>query len=198
MASTYGIDGYCRDLTRLLGPDTPGEKAVEIVRERCASLLRRGLELEDDFRVVVPGQYSRNLVYRDPRGLFVVLALLWKPETASAVHDHASWGVMGTFESAMEITNYDRVDDGSTPGMADLRVREVLPSTEGNVEVVLPPRVDIHRMANPTKRQTITLHTYGREVGACNVYDPESGKVGTVSLRYANRPGEIPGVERMA
>ena len=198
MSSTYGIDGYCRDLTRLLEPDTPGEKAVEIVRERCASLLRRGLELEDDFRVVVPGQYSRNLVYRDPRGLFVVLALLWKPETASAVHDHASWGVMGTFESAMEITNYDRVDDGSTPGMADLRVREVLPTTEGNVEVVIPPRVDIHRMANPTKRQTITLHTYGREVGACNVYDPQSGKVGTVSLRYANRPGEIPGVERMA
>jgi len=197
MASPYGIDGYCRDLTRLIDETTPGEKCVEIVRERCETLLRKGLDLKDEFRVVVPGQYSRNLVYRDPRGLFVVLALLWKPNTASAIHDHASWGVMGTYTSAMEVTNFDRVDDGSTPGTATLKTREVIPSVEGHVEVVIPPRIDIHRMANPTDRQTITLHTYGREVDACNVYDPETGRVGSVSLRYANRPGEIPGPARI-
>lgn len=198
MPATYGIEGYCRDLTRLIDPTTPGDRCVEIARERCASLLKRGLDLGGEFRVVVPGQYSRNLVYRDPRGLFVVIALLWKPETASAVHDHASWGVMGTLEGTIEVTNFDRLDDGSTPGMADLRVREVLPSGEGNVEVVNPPAVDIHRMSNATRRQTVTLHTYGREVDACNVYDPETGRLGTVSLRYANRPGEIPGPGRIA
>ncbi|MCK6478634.1 MAG: cysteine dioxygenase family protein [Planctomycetaceae bacterium] len=197
MAAAYGIEGYCRDLTRLIGPDTPAEKCVEIARERCASMLKRGLDLRDEFKVVVPGQYSRNLVHRDPRGLFVVIALLWKPETASAIHDHTTWGVMGTYESAIECTNYDRVDDGSTPGMAQVREREVIPSGEGNVEIVLPPRVDIHRMRNPTKRRTITIHTYGREVDACNVYDPATCRMGTVSLRYANRPGEIPGASRI-
>ncbi len=196
MPAAYGIEGYCRDLTRLIDADTPGEKAVEVARERCAALLKRGVELKDEFRVVVPGQYSRNLLHRDPRGLFVVIAMLWKPETSSPIHDHASWGVMGTFESAIEITNYDRVDDGRTPGTAELREREMLPSPEGNVAVVMPPKVDIHRMANPTKRPTITIHTYGREVGACNVYDTKSGKIGTVSLRYANRPGEVPGIDR--
>lgn len=197
MAAAYGIEGYCRDLTRLIGPDTPAEKCVEIARERCASMLKRGLDLRDEFKVVVPGQYSRNLVHRDPRGLFVVIALLWKPETASAIHDHTTWGVMGTYESAIECTNYDRVDDGSTPGMAQVREREVIPSGEGNVEIVLPPKVDIHRMRNPTKRRTITIHTYGREVDACNVYDPATCRMGTVSLRYANRPGEIPGASRI-
>jgi len=197
MPAVYGIEGYCRDLTRLIDPDTPAEKCVTIVRERCATLLRKGLELKDEFRAVAPGQYSRNLVYRDPRGLFVIMALLWKPRTASAVHDHASWGVMGTFENAIEVTNFDRVDDGKTAGFAELKTREVLPSPTGNVEVVVPPRVDIHRMANPTDRQTITIHTYGREVDACNVYDPESGRMGTLSLRYANRPGEIPGPDRL-
>lgn len=197
MPATYGIEGYCRDLTRLIDRDTPAEKCVSIVRERCQTLLRKGLDLKDDFRAVVPGQYSRNLVYRDPRGLFVILAMLWKPRGASAVHDHASWGVMGTFENAIEITNFDRVDDGKTPGFAELKTREVLGSALGNVEVVVPPRVDIHRMANPTDRTTITIHTYGREVDACNVYDAEKGRMGTVSLRYANRPGEIPGPERL-
>ena len=197
MPAAYGIEGYCRDLTRLLDHDTPGEKCVEIVRERCTALLKRGLDLRDEFRVVVPGQYSRNLVHRDPRGLFVIIAMLWKPETSSAIHDHESWGVMGTYESAIEITNYDRVDDGRTPGTAELKEREVLAASEGKVEVVIPPKVDIHRMANPTKRPTITIHTYGREVGACNVYDQRTGKMGTVSLRYANRPGEIPGTDRM-
>jgi predicted metal-dependent enzyme (double-stranded beta helix superfamily) len=197
MAAAYGIEGYCRDLTRLIGPDTPAERCVEIARERCASMLKRGLDLRDEFRVVVPGQYSRNLVHRDPRGLFVVIALLWKPETASAIHDHTTWGVMGTYESAIECTNYDRVDDGSAPGMAQIKEREVIPSGEGNVEIVLPPKVDIHRMRNPTKRQTITIHTYGREVDACNVYDPVTCRMGTVSLRYANRPGEIPGASRI-
>jgi predicted metal-dependent enzyme (double-stranded beta helix superfamily) len=197
MPSVYGIEGYCRDLTRLIDRDTPAEKCVTIVRERCQTLLKKGVELKDEFRAVVPGQYSRNLVYRDPRGLFVILAMLWKPNGGSAVHDHASWGVMGTFENAIEVTNFDRVDDGKTAGFAELKTREVLGAPAGNVEVVIPPRVDIHRMANPTDRATITIHTYGREVDACNVYDPRSGKMGTVSLRYANRPGEIPGPERL-
>ena len=197
MASTYGIEGYCRDLTRLIDAETPAEKCVQVVRERCETLLRKGLDLKDEFRVVVPGQYSRNLVYRDPRGLFVVLALLWKPGTKSAIHDHASWGVMGTYASAIEVTNFDRVDAGTTQGFAELRTREVLPTSEGRVEVVIPPRVDIHRMANPTDRQTITIHTYGREVDACNVYDPDTGRMGTISLRYANKPGEIPGPGRI-
>jgi predicted metal-dependent enzyme (double-stranded beta helix superfamily) len=127
----------------------------------------------------------------------VVLAMLWKPKSASPVHDHASWATMGTFESAIEVTNYDRVDDGADPGRADLKVREVLDASVGQVEVVLPPKVDIHRMANPTDKVTITIHTYGREVEACNVYDLKSGRLGTVSLRYANRPGEVPGPERL-
>jgi 3-mercaptopropionate dioxygenase len=197
MASTYGIEGYCRDLTRLIDGATPAERCVEIAKERCSTLLRKGLDLKDEFQVVVPGQYSRNLVYRDPRGLFVVLALLWKPGTKSAVHDHASWGVMGTFASAIEVTNWDRVDDGGTPGFAELKTREVIPSAEGQVQHVLPPGVDIHHMSNPTDRQTITIHTYGREVDACNVYDPESGRVGSISLRYANKPGDIPGPSRI-
>ncbi len=197
MAAAYGIEGYCRDLTRLIDAATPAEKCVAVVTERCSTLLRKGLDLKDEIRAGAPGPYSRNLVYRDPRGLCVVLALLWKPRTASAVHDHASWGVMGTFANAIEITNFDRVDDGKQSGFAELKTREVLPSAEGNVAVVIPPKVDIHRMANPTDRQTITIHTYGREVDACNVYDPESGKMGTMSLRYANRPGEIPGPERL-
>lgn len=197
MPSTYGIEGYCRDLTRLIDESTTPERCVEVARERTASLLKRGLELKDEFRVVVPGQYSRNLVYRDPRGLFVVLAMLWKPKSASPVHDHASWATMGTFESAIEVTNYDRLDDGSDPGHADLKEREVLGAAVGQVEVVLPPKIDIHRMANPTDQVTITLHTYGREVEACNVYDLKSGRLGTVSLRYANRPGEVPGPERL-
>jgi|SRR5688572_1244459 len=197
MPSTYGIEGYCRDLTRLIDETTPAERCVEVARERTASLLKRGLELKDEFRVVVPGQYSRNLVYRDPRGLFVVLAMLWKPKSASPVHDHASWATMGTFESAIEVTNYDRLDDGSDLGRAELKEREVLGASVGQVEVVLPPKVDIHRMANPTDQVTITLHTYGREVEACNVYDLKSGRLGTVSLRYANRPGEVPGPERL-
>ena len=197
MASTYGIEGYCRDLTRLIDESTPAERCVEVARERTETLLRKGLALADEFQVVVPGQYSRNLVYRDPRGLFVVLAMIWKPKSASPVHDHASWAAMGTYTSAIEVTNYDRVDDGSTAGTAVLKEREVRGAAEGQVEIVLPPKVDIHRMANPTDRPTITIHTYGREVEACNVYDLRSGRLGTVSLRYANRPGEVPGPERL-
>lgn len=197
MPAAYGIEGYCRDLTRLIDEATPAARCVEVARERTQSLLKRGLDLKDEFKVVVPGQYSRNLVYRDPRGLFVVLAMLWKPKSASPVHDHASWATMGTYESAIEVTNYDRTDDGSDPGRAELKEREVLGASVGQVEVVLPPKVDIHRMANPTDKVTITIHTYGREVEACNVYDLKSGRLGTVSLRYANRPGEVPGPERL-
>ena len=45
MAGTYGIEGYCRDLTRLIDHDTPAEKCVDVVRVRCATVLKRGLDL---------------------------------------------------------------------------------------------------------------------------------------------------------
>jgi len=193
---SYGIEGYCRDLTRMIQPDTSSDRCIEVARERCEKLLSNGVELDDEFLTVVPGQYSRNLVYRDPRGLFVVMALLWKPEAMSVVHDHETWGVMGTSTGTIEVTNWNRLDEGEVPGMARLEKRDVVDSGEGQVQIVDPPTVDIHHMTNPTKAQTITIHTYGQETDACNVYDPESGRMGSISLRYANRPGEITGASR--
>ena len=87
MPAAYGIEGYCRDLTRLIDETTPAARCVEVARERSETLLKLGLALADDFRVVVPGQYSRNLVYRDPRGLFVILAMIWKPNLPSLYTD---------------------------------------------------------------------------------------------------------------
>ena len=51
---------------------------------------------------------------------------------------------------------------------------------------MIPPKVDIHRMANPTKRTTITIHTYGDPGTRATVFDVKLGTYETVDLKFHN------------
>jgi len=184
----YTIEDFVGDIEGCLGerPSTP-----EIVR-RVSGFTERLVAnpgcLRDACRRPRTDRYARYMLHRDSQRRFVVMALVWSPGQGTPVHDHKTWGVSGILDHRIEVTNYDRLDDERTPSQARLRERERLEVEEGGLTRVLPPKEDIHRMANPTDGTTVTIHVYGRELTRCNVFDLGTGRVEPYDLQ----PAEIP------
>ena len=51
------------------------------------------------------------VLYRDPKKLFSVRLYLWGPHEYDPVHDHNSWGVIGTALGTLDVTSYRRLDE---------------------------------------------------------------------------------------
>jgi len=67
------------------------------------------------------GLPGRNL-YDDPDQRFRLLLAQYAPNTATAVHSHEGWVVIGILEGSEHYTSWRRADDGSNLAHADLEV----------------------------------------------------------------------------
>jgi predicted metal-dependent enzyme (double-stranded beta helix superfamily) len=124
------------------------------------------------------------LLHKDPKNRFVILSLVWMPGQGTPIHDHACWGAMGLIENSLEEVCYDRLDDGSRPGFAELKETRGTDVGKGSVAYLLPPYEEIHRIGNTTGKPTVSLHIYGRDLDEINVFDQATGKVSPMRIKY--------------
>jgi 3-mercaptopropionate dioxygenase len=83
------------------------------------------------------------LLYVDPDHGFAINAVVRQPGRRGNVHDHAhAWVLYGVLFGSESLERYERVDDGSREGYADVRLVSTTPGAPGNVDLV-PPH-DIH------------------------------------------------------
>jgi predicted metal-dependent enzyme (double-stranded beta helix superfamily) len=185
---TYSIDRYLRDVSAVLDRDAPLHEQVKEVAIAKKKLVSNPLVLPADLRRMHPtAAYTRNLIHHDPRNRFTVIAIIWGPFQETAVHDHINWCVVGVLEGNAHVTNYDRLDDGSTPGRAELCVRDSFVTNPGAVAALLPPpRSNIHRMANGGRAPAITIHTYGDPGTKATAFDIKAGTYQTIDLKFHN------------
>ncbi len=158
------------------------------IRAAAADLVKEPLPLDEDLRRIPEGEgYGRNLIYRDPDHGFVVIAMVWPPNTGGDPHDHQTWGVVAVAEGTVRIENFVRLDDGHAPEHADLEEACTIEGTPGAVGYVLPPHEDIHAISNPSPdAMAISIHTYGRDIVDCNLFRRDSGAVEPIHLGYHN------------
>ena len=130
--------------------------------------------LDTDFRQQQkPSRWlNEYTVHRSPAGRFVILAYIWEPYQIDVIHDHNSWGVIGTLTGRVSERKYRRVDDGAKDGYAELKEishRLVLP---GDTTSVMPLDGGIHRMENLTEC-SISINVYGKSYrkGYLHYYD---------------------------
>jgi len=182
----YRLVDFISDLTRLVESEQSGRRLIDGTRAlmqplvETAGLIGTALERRTD------RGYSRNLLYHDPHDRFVVLALFWEAGHVTPIHDHGTWGAMAVCKQELEVVNYQRVDDGSRPGYAELRSVATLRERMGSVSWVLPPDQEIHHIANPSDRTALSLHVYGHDIRSCNIYHQASRRVERIELGYDN------------
>ena len=86
---------------------------------------------------------AQNLLfYEDPDYRFVINGLIKNPRSRTQIHDHAhNWTLYGVLDGHETIERYQRLDDGSKPGYADIRQTENVKVGPGKVDLVAPYQI---------------------------------------------------------
>jgi len=133
--------------------------------------------------------YKNLLLYVDPEHHFVVNGVVRMPGRKGSVHDHAdAWVLYGVLDGSESLERYDRVDDGSRAGHAEVKLASVTTGTQGKVDLV-PPHAIHAEQGGPTRSVAIILRSQrlGQGTVLQRTYDP---KAKTVIERYG--PTQVP------
>ena len=133
--------------------------------------------------------HKNLLLYVDPQYGFVINAVVRVPGRKGSVHDHAdAWVLYGVLDGSESLERYDRIDDGSRSGYAEVKLASVTTGTQGKVDLV-PPHAIHAEQGGPTRSVAIIVRS--QRLGEGTVlqrrYDPAAK---TVTEQYG--PTQVP------
>ncbi|MEO0477879.1 MAG: cysteine dioxygenase family protein [Planctomycetota bacterium] len=182
--SPFTLADFVRDVEQVLDQRPSLPITIKEVGKSLFKLCSDDSWLPESHRATKDDCYARHLLHKDRQNRFVVLALVWKPGQATPIHDHSCWGLMGILQNALEEIAYERLDDGSRPGFAELRELQGGQVVKGSTSYLLPPYQEVHKIGNNTEKDTISIHIYGRDIDEVNVFDLESNEVRPMRIKY--------------
>lgn len=158
------LEAYVREVRAALGVGGPLEPLLQritaalrpVLADR-AWLAARGLPR--------PGEPRYYLLYEDPDYGFVVTLMHHAARHQGTVHDHGSmWTVYGVYAGEEVIYRYERVDDGSRPGYAEVQQTARLVAGPGTVDYVLPYAIhnEVNESAAPSFAVIVRSENAGR------------------------------------
>jgi predicted metal-dependent enzyme (double-stranded beta helix superfamily) len=140
-----------------------------IKSELSESILADSLRLPERFRRPRPECYARRLLHRDPDLRYTAVVMTWGPGQGTPLHDHAGiWCVEAVVEGAMEVTQFDLLEDRGERCRFDLQTR--VHAEVGASGCLIPP-FEYHVLQNAySDRTSMTLHVYGGEISRCSTF----------------------------
>jgi predicted metal-dependent enzyme (double-stranded beta helix superfamily) len=162
------------------------EAACAAIRPRFAELLADQNWLPPQFGEAVPdsgmgGGIGQWLLYRAEDGSLSLFSLVVPSGSATPVHDHLAWGLVGLYrgEQDEEIYAHER---------GELRLVERRALVPGDFYELLPPRDDIHRVRTTSAETSVSIHLLTNDTGCVwrHSYDPETGDEKPFRSGYAN------------
>ena len=152
------------------------EAACEAIRPHFAELLADANWLPAEYQAPVPGSgmgggIGQWLLYRAGDGSLSLISLVVPPGSATPVHDHLAWGLVGLYRGTQDEEVYAEHDGG-----LDLVERRAL--EPGDFYALIPPRDDIHRVRTTSDEPSISIHLLTNDTGCVwrHTFDPESGE----------------------
>ena len=181
-AQADGLMSKTRGILAEGGPDRDVLKRIEA----AVTALSDQTELwgEEDFPAPPPSeQQNRYLIAQDPaEGLSLYLNVM-RPGKRIPPHNHTTWACIGAVEGVEINTLYDRLDDRSVPGKAELKEVAVVELKPGNALSMTAD--DIHSVEIRGTEVIRHLHFYGRPLESLTgriMYDLEEGTCRTMHI----------------
>jgi predicted metal-dependent enzyme (double-stranded beta helix superfamily) len=187
------FEDFCRRFQRIIADEKNVIRKIENGRELVSELLSRQDWFFDYLKNMIlnpsafesrrpgiwPNEYT---LFRSPDRSFVVMAYIWDVHLTDIIHDHGSWGIIGTICGKLGERKYERLDDGKREGYAELRETEHKVYGPGETTIVLPLNTGIHAMDNPTDVIAASINVYGNTMrqGYVQFFDPEKKTVARV------------------
>lgn len=132
---------------------------------------------------------GKNLLfYVDPDHGFAINAVVRVPGRKGRPHDHGeAWVLYGVLDGTESLERYQRIDDGTRPGHAEIKMTSVTTGSQGKVDLV-PPH-DIHAEQGGDAR-SVAIIVRSQKLGGTNIQHGYNVADNTVEERYG--PRQIP------
>ncbi len=173
-AETYTLPQFVTDLRQITA--TAGNEKELLSKLRP---LAQRVAASDDWRSERHYQadteqgFGVHVLHDEQDHTLFVTAISWLPGRGAPAHDHGSWAVVVGVDGPEKNTFWQRTDDGTRAGYADLR--KIGEKVFDAGDVLALPAGTIHSVVNETARTTLSFHVYGKHLNHANrsQYDPE-------------------------
>lgn len=166
------LHDHCADWSDALGQLADVESKIAYVRQKLPAIIENRpliAAILHDIKGNAGGPERRQhmlfnnewLLHMDARRRFSVRMYLYRPGEVTVIHDHSSWGVLGSASGTMEIVKYSRKDNGQKNGYALIEETERVACSPGRTDTTLPLDNGIHRVGNPTAQAIAVINVYG-------------------------------------
>ena len=198
LCETAEVRHFIRTVQAIVAGTATVDAWLTAIRPHFSHLLADPTWLPDAFRHIGDGggmgHGSANwLLYRDTAGTLSLSALVLAPGTATPVHDHLAWGLVGLYAGAQEEEVYAAAGPvGPDAQHTALTLVATNQLHQGAFYTLLPPTGDIHRVVTTGAEPSISLHLLGNDVGCVlrHRFDPDSGAVAPFRSGYTNHACE--------
>ena len=171
--SDYALAQFIADLRQVTSA-TPDEKQL---LSKLRPMVKR-IALDDGWRSERHYQagedqgFGVHVLNDEPDHSLFVAAISWLPGRGAPAHDHGTWAVIVGVDGPEKNTFYQRTDDRTKPGYAELH--KIGKKVCGVGDVVALPAGAIHSVINESDRTTLSFHVYGRHLNHAtrSQYDP--------------------------
>jgi predicted metal-dependent enzyme (double-stranded beta helix superfamily) len=162
------------------------EEACDAIRPRFADLLADDDWLPAEYQAPVPGSgmgggIGQWLLYRAGDGSLSLFSLVVPPGSATPVHDHLAWGLVGLYRGTQDEDVFAERDGG-------LELVESRELVRGDFYALIPPQDDIHRVRTTSEEPSVSIHLLTNDTGCVwrHTFDPDSGEQHPFRSGYAN------------
>lgn len=178
----YTLQEFVADLDRITSREADARAITAEIAPRLAELVKHPDSIPAEYLRAPREQRGRYMLHRAPR--FNVTSVIWRPGDTARAHNHETWGVIGVIENVIQETRYDVAE---AAGRVTLRERAVLRHGPGAVSVLVPGD-EVHAMHNPTDRDTVEIHCYGKDLYGLRrrQWGADGAETPLVSSKYLN------------
>src|SRR4029453_14171596 len=160
LLDTPTVRDFVRDVRAAIAGAPSPAAACDAIRPRFAALLPAPEWLPQEFQEPNPesgmgGGIGQWLLFRGADRELTLFALVVPPGSATPIHDHLAWGLVGLYRGTQDEEIYDE----------HVKRTEQRALEPGDFYALLPPRDDIHRVRTTSSEQSVSIHLLTNDTG---------------------------------
>ena len=160
----YSISNLVTDLRRVVSEASEEGDILSHIRPLARrAALSKDSWLEERFYVANPEQgFAVYLLHEEGDHSLAVFAMSWLPHRGAPPHDHGTWAVVAGVDGPEKNEFFERLDDHSRPGYAELK--KIGEKVFGVGDVLAMRTGQIHSVWNESETVSVSLHIYGKNI----------------------------------